>query len=40
MEPNKKTENIDISECGKIFLNWSQEKQNAAKARIWKEFGL
>ena len=40
MKPSRNTENMNISESGKTFLNWSQEKQNAAKARLWNEFGL
>ena len=32
--------NFDISKCGQALLNWDIEKQEAAKARIWDEFGL
>ena len=30
---------LDISLCGKTILNWSKDKQKAAKIRLWKEFG-
>ena len=43
MEPNmskENIENIDIVEYGKFLLSWTEEKQDAAKIRIWKEFGL
>ena len=32
--------NIDVVKYGKLLLNWTKEKQDAAKTRIWKEFGL
>ena len=31
---------FDLVECGKMFRNWTEEKQNSAKKRLWKEFGL
>jgi len=40
MEPNMSKENIDIVEYGKLLLSWTEDKQDAAKTRIWKEFGL
>ena len=40
MEPSGNKKNLDIVECGKLFRNWSEEKQNSAKNRLWREFGL
>ena len=40
MEPTGSKENLDIVECGKLFQDWTEEKQNSAKNRLWKEFGL
>ena len=40
MELMGSKENFDLVECGKMFRNWTEEKQNSAKKRLWKEFGL
>ena len=40
MELSGSKENLDVIECGKLFRDWTEEKRNSAKSRLWKEFGL
>ena len=40
MDLKMSNEVFDISKYGQVLLNWNKEKQDAAKARIWDEFGL
>ena len=40
MTVNTRNIKLDISKCGQDLLNWDKDKQEAAKARIWDEFGL
>ena len=40
MAVHENKEKISISEWGKVFLNWTEEKQYSAMVRLWEEFDL
>ena len=40
MTVNENKENTSILEWGKLFLNWTEEKQYSTMVRLWEEFNL